>query len=71
MIEDPKIKALLNDISHRAKIKDYLLVIYGEFNQDILVSAVKLIEKKLVLEKKRLLFVYPLLFFFLFRSDYT
>ncbi len=51
MIEDPKIKALLNDISHRAKIKDYLLVIYGEFNQDILVSAVKLIEKKLVLEK--------------------
>jgi len=45
MIEDPKIKALLNDISLRAKIKDYLLVIYGEFNQDILVSAVKLIEK--------------------------
>lgn len=51
MIEDPKIKALLNDISHRDNIKDYLLVIYGEFNQDILVSAVKLIEKKLVLEK--------------------
>lgn len=51
MIEDPKIKALLNDISHRDKIKDYLLVIYGQFNQDILVSAIKLIEKKLVLEK--------------------
>lgn len=51
MIEDPKIKALLNDIGNRDKIKDYLLVIYGQFNQDIIVSAVKLIEKKLILEK--------------------
>lgn len=51
MIEDPKIRSLLNDISNRDKIKDYLLVIYGQFNQDILVSAIKLIEKKLVLEK--------------------
>ncbi len=51
MIENPKIVSLLKEISERENIKDYLLVIYGQFNQEIVVSAIKLIEKKLILEQ--------------------
>ncbi len=51
MINDPKIKPLLKQITERENIKDYLLVIYGQFDQAMVVSAVKLIEKKLQLEK--------------------
>jgi hypothetical protein len=51
MIENAKIVSLLKDISEKENIKDYLLVIYGQFNQEIVVSAIKLIEKKLILEQ--------------------
>jgi hypothetical protein len=51
MIENPKVIGLLKEIGQKENIKEYLLVIYGQFNQEIVLSAIKLIERKLVLEK--------------------
>lgn len=51
MIENAKIVSLLKEISEKENIRDYLLVIYGQFNQEIIISSIKLIEKKLTLEK--------------------
>jgi hypothetical protein len=45
MIDESEITFLLKDITQRENIKDYLLVIYGQFNQEIIVSAIKLVEK--------------------------
>lgn len=51
MIENPKVASLLKDISQREGIKDYLMVIYGQFNIEIIVSAISLIERKLIFDK--------------------
>lgn len=51
MIEDPKIKPLLKQLTEREHIQDYLLVMYGQFDQVMIVSTIKLIERKLQLEK--------------------
>jgi len=51
MIENQNLVGLLKGISERENIKDYLLVIYGEFDQIIISSAIKLIERKLILSK--------------------
>ncbi len=51
MIENPKVSSLLKDISGRESIKNYLMVLYGQLNNDIIASAIALIERKLLLEK--------------------
>lgn len=51
MIEKPKIKDILEIIGGQDTIKDYLLVIYGQMNQDVIISTIKLAETKLRLQE--------------------
>ena len=51
MIENLKIKSLLKQITEKEHIKDYLLVMYGHFDQVMIISTIKLVERKLQLEK--------------------
>lgn len=50
MIEKPKIKDILDYIGSKENIKDYLLVIYGQLNQEVIISTIKLAETKLRLQ---------------------
>ncbi len=48
VIENPRIEELLNSISQRETMRNNLMVIYGTVNQEIIISTIKLIEKKLI-----------------------
>ncbi len=50
MIEKPKIEEILDVIVNKENISDYLLVVYGPLNQDVLVSTIRLAESKLRLQ---------------------
>jgi hypothetical protein len=41
---------LLKRLERDTKIKDYLFVFYGKLNQDIIVSAIQMIENKMIME---------------------
>jgi uncharacterized protein YejL (UPF0352 family) len=51
MIEQPKIEEILDVIVKKENISDYLLVVYGPLNQDVLVSTIRLAESKLRLQQ--------------------
>ncbi|MCU0359408.1 MAG: DUF6272 family protein [Bacteroidia bacterium] len=51
MIEKPKIEEILDVIVKKEQISDYLLVVYGPLNQDVLVSTIRLAESKLRLQQ--------------------
>ncbi len=51
MIEKPIIRDILNLISDKEDVKDYLLLVYGPVNQDVLVSTIRLAEAKLRLQQ--------------------
>lgn len=50
MIQNVNMLNLLKKIEDEENIKDYLFVLYGKMNQDIIVSAIQMIEKKMILE---------------------
>ncbi len=50
MIEKPKIKDILDLIGSKENIKEYLLVVYGQLNQEVIISTIKLAETKLRLQ---------------------
>lgn len=51
MIQNVNMLNLLKRLEEEENIKDYLFVFYGKLNQDIIVSAIQMIEKKMMLEK--------------------
>jgi len=51
MIQKPIIEDILEVIVSNERISDYLLVVYGPLNQDVLVSTIRLAESKLKLQQ--------------------
>ncbi|HQQ95365.1 MAG TPA: DUF6272 family protein [Bacteroidia bacterium] len=51
MIEKPKIKDILDVIGRSEHFTDYLLLIYGPVNQDVIISTIRLAETKLRLQQ--------------------
>lgn len=45
------INSILNNITQQEIVGKHLLVLYGQINQEVIISAVKLTERKLILEK--------------------
>jgi hypothetical protein len=51
MIQNTELTHLLKNINDKETIKNYFMVLYGQFNQDMVIATVKVIETKLILEK--------------------
>ncbi len=51
MTQKQNISELINTITTHEEVGKHLLVLYGQINQDVIISAVKLTERKLILEK--------------------
>lgn len=50
MIQNVNMLNLLKKLEDDESFKDYLFVFYGKMNQDIIVSAIQMIEKKMIME---------------------
>jgi hypothetical protein len=51
MFENPTTIKTLYELGSREKIEEYLLLIYGRINQEMIITAIRLAEDKLMLEK--------------------
>ncbi|TNE54245.1 MAG: hypothetical protein EP338_08765 [Bacteroidetes bacterium] len=50
MIQNEQLKKMLNELSCHECVSDFLFVLYGKLDQDITISAIQLIERKMKLE---------------------
>ncbi len=50
-MENSKINELLGDITANENVGKQLLMLYGQINQEVIISTIKLTERKLILEK--------------------
>jgi hypothetical protein len=51
MIHNSELANLLKNIDGKETIKNNFMVLYGQFNQDVVIATVRVIETKLILEK--------------------